>query len=276
VAFSEIEIPWTEQPQEAAGLDAGLASGMVAAVNFATPTFNPIGRSSVFEPGYGEAVRVTTAGLGLRGFQSANYVRLNGPEILPNIITGGTFAAVVVFNAAPSGTYSFVLDTTNRHLSLAFNASFRPSYYGWAGAQNDCQGIAQIAPYEVGRPALIVMQRTTGNLLRVFTHSATENFSTSAIGTGSNNAFISFGWNSSGGGVDSDVTVLQSHAWARLLTTEEIAALYTDWLAVYEPRRIWVPQSGAAPSGPTLGTPTYVPGTLSSSGFQVRVPVTWS
>lgn len=46
------------------------------------------------------------------------------------------------------------------------------------------------------------------------------------------------------------------------------------WDALYEPRRIFVPQ--AAASGlPTLSAATYVPGSLSSSGFRPRVTATY-
>lgn len=40
---------------------------------------------------------------------------------------------------------------------------------------------------------------------------------------------------------------------------------------LFEPRRVWVPQVSAAPSLPTLSLPTYVPGSITSSGFRPRV-----
>lgn len=53
----------------------------------------------------------------------------------------------------------------------------------------------------------------------------------------------------------------------------DIAASTSPWDFIFAPRRIWVPQ--AAISGlPTLSLPTYVPGSLTATGFRPRVTAT--
>lgn len=62
-------------------------------------------------------------------------------------------------------------------------------------------------------------------------------------------------------------------AWNRPLRPAEIQALTENPWQLFEPRRIWVPQSAAA-GLPALSASTYKPGTLTSTGWTPRITAT--
>jgi hypothetical protein len=57
----------------------------------------------------------------------------------------------------------------------------------------------------------------------------------------------------------------------RELTDPEALEINSKRFSVYEERRVYFPVSSAAPSLPTLSTATYVPGSITSTGFRPRV-----
>ena len=72
--------------------------------------------------------------------------------------------------------------------------------------------------------------------------------------------------------------VLAWGVWNRVLTADEAQFLHqavtlSDWNWLFEPRRIWVPQT-AASGLPTLSLSTYKPGTLTASGWTPRITAT--
>lgn len=65
----------------------------------------------------------------------------------------------------------------------------------------------------------------------------------------------------------SELTVLLSY-----VSTPEAAAISANpWGELFAPRRIFVPMSSGAPTLPTLSAATYMPGSITSSGFRPRV-----
>lgn len=60
-------------------------------------------------------------------------------------------------------------------------------------------------------------------------------------------------------------------AYARAPSAEEIALLSRNPWQLFAPKRIWVPITAAGSSLPTLSIPTYVPGSLTTTGFRPRV-----
>ena len=63
---------------------------------------------------------------------------------------------------------------------------------------------------------------------------------------------------------------LLAAGWGRALSPDEVASFSANPWQLFAPRRIWVPQ--AAITGlPTLSLPTYVPGSLTATGFRPRV-----
>lgn len=63
--------------------------------------------------------------------------------------------------------------------------------------------------------------------------------------------------------------------WGRALSDNEIAEVSRDPWQLFAPRRILMP-TVAASTLPTLSAATFVPGSLTSSGFRPRVTATWS
>jgi len=57
---------------------------------------------------------------------------------------------------------------------------------------------------------------------------------------------------------------------------EQRASFYRDPYQIFAPRSIWVPVSASSSTNPTLSLPTFVPGSLTSSGFRPRVTATWA
>ena len=64
------------------------------------------------------------------------------------------------------------------------------------------------------------------------------------------------------------------YAWNRATTAQEAQQLFSDPYALFEPRRIWVPVSAGGSTTYTLSAPTYVPGSITSTGLTARVTVT--
>lgn len=62
--------------------------------------------------------------------------------------------------------------------------------------------------------------------------------------------------------------------WNRVLTADEVLQNYYAPWAVFRPRRIWVPVSAGGATTYTLSAPTYVPGSITSTGLTARVTVT--
>lgn len=59
--------------------------------------------------------------------------------------------------------------------------------------------------------------------------------------------------------------------WNRELSDAEIVALADDPWQIFAPRSILIPTASAAAGLPTLSAPTYVPGSITISGFTGRV-----
>src|SRR5574337_182611 len=60
-------------------------------------------------------------------------------------------------------------------------------------------------------------------------------------------------------------------AWNRALTPAERKNIGRNPWQVFAPQRLWLPTSAAGGSLPTLSAATYMPGSLTSSGFRPRV-----
>jgi hypothetical protein len=70
-------------------------------------------------------------------------------------------------------------------------------------------------------------------------------------------------------------SILLTLYFERQLSAPEMASLHANPWQLFAPRSIWVPVS-ASSTNPTLSLPTYVPGSLTSSGFRPRVTATWA
>ena len=59
------------------------------------------------------------------------------------------------------------------------------------------------------------------------------------------------------------------------ITVAQLRALSDNPWQLLQPRRIWVPVSVASTGAPTLSAATFVPGSITASGFQPRVTITF-
>lgn len=108
----------------------------------------------------------------------------------------------------------------------------------------------------------------------VWRNGALAGTNTSAINTtASDTLAVGAYWDNNVPSLYFNGAIFLAAAWDRALSDYELSSLYQNPWQLFAPRRIWVPQ--AAITGlPTLSLPTYVPGSLTASGFRPRVTAT--
>lgn len=104
----------------------------------------------------------------------------------------------------------------------------------------------------------------TSQYADVWWDGARQHYATHSIASPT---FIITHFGSSGSEEPGDIAMLA--VWARILSDRECAELSRNPWQIFEPRRIFF--SASAPTFPTLSAATYMPGSLTSTGFRPRV-----
>ena len=224
---------------------------------------------------------VVAGGIPTRLFGSSSYVDFTPP---PEIGANTPFTLAWTQQYTAASATSIVLNvnfgSAGTHKSFCVLQSSTAGYYFVAGPR------ASVAVPKWDSIGIPVNGETNRYVLRCFGGSqATSNSDyelwrngvliASAGGSGITNhtgALARIGARDTGAD-PFEGAILDLRMWARILSDAD--ALEESRLEragdLYEPLRIWVPVSGGAPSLPTLSALTTKPGTLTSSGFTVRV-----
>lgn len=262
----QIDLPWTQQPQEAVRLapqysDAGAcllpSLGLVDLVS---------GRQwSIFgAPSQGPDA------LGLSGRASSN-----GWYITPqrNLSGAAQTHIMLVQSTATTGAYAGLLasassDGSSASMSFQRNAADSQWFY-WAGATD----IASTGVSKAFGPSLLVMAGDSSGA-EVWVDGAQVLTSVNGPSAQSTSRIVLFGERSANTGYATSGSVWLYLGLPYRLPASEVARLAKTrpealFAEVFAPRRIFVPMGGA--SLPTLSAATYMPGSLTSSGFRPRV-----
>lgn len=255
-----LERPWTRQPQWAVkarstGIGVGLVAYGTGAVNNDWASVN--GKSRIITP-YGQA----------ESFSSASSQYLTKPCAISVPIT--LFALAATPNDANQGLVGVGATATNgRHL-LYFATGNKVYMFSGSGGT---YGQAQWVPYALNTYYSIVGRVPATNLREVFINGklvATE--TTSVNPAPSNVATVGQTWVSGApqAGLYLNGSVAIWGIWNRALSNYEIQQLYENPWQLFAPRRIPIPTPAAA-AVPTLSASTYVPGSMTSTGWRPQI-----
>lgn len=162
---------------------------------------------------------------------------------------------------------------TQRHL-LYINQNAPAMYSASGGPGVQAVGSASLLTTSPG-PAVWVAGRVASATVREvwLNGRVVAGNNGSVVTTDSNVAAIGAYWNNDTPSLYWNGAIFLAAAWARVLSDDEMIALYENPWQLFAPRRIWVPQAAIA-GLPTLSLPTYTPGSLTATGFRPRVTAT--
>lgn len=283
-----LQRPWTEQPQ--GGVGGPSRADIVRAENLAFPfaTHSTVG--SV-------AVQPSSAGIGPRfSASSANYLT---SSILRMSELTGPITICVAFTRTGSGANStdnllLAADHDSSWVAMPFSVAVYNTgelQIGRSGGSSGNRSWIKTTetPSSVGVPLCAVFRSNTSSagsglssLTSFFANGrkltstiAFEAGTSSAITSTSHSIFVGRQSTSIGTSYAVNAIVHGYFIFNRALSDNECAEISANPWQLFAPRtqRIWPP---AATSGlPTLSAATYVPGSLTASGFRPRVTATY-
>jgi hypothetical protein len=264
-----LQRPWTEQPQDGAGLDygCGIVSGLGFVLNGASPAIATTGqvvtRSGV-STSFGLA-GVATKNAADTGFTAATHAFADNPSQWTGIaVINGTALATNV------GLISFA-DSAGRRYELRASAAGV-----YAVTHNSTYQQSSSAP--ALKTVNVIIGGYDGTSYRLYINGEAITMGAGgAIGAGAastvrhghlaSSATSTFGYLG---------LIYLSGLWpGRWLSYAELDALAQNPWQLFAPRRIFIPYAAAAGGLPTLSAATYVPGSLTSTGFRPRVTATY-
>jgi hypothetical protein len=273
VSAIEHLLPWAQQPQEAAGIDWDnpLARGLLLAV---------AGNGAAGGQQY-----ATPFGIGVRGATAP----------APAVRHGVANSTILVVHALPlpdGGNFWSANDSVYADTSAGWPADLglfmrSPASYGRivVGARNTSGMVVDtgidIDAYPGNLPLggrfvaaatiesdLLVRGFGDGGYAGSSTKLQGHSYNPPAVGAAAPRVGVP-----AGAAADTVTAQLLVLRWGRVLSDDEIAQISANPWQLFEPRRIPVPVAAGA-STYTLGTPTYVPGSITSTGMTARVTVT--
>lgn len=250
-------LPWDRQPEGPTPLDtqSELTDGFVLAWSANAPTLNAAKTAGMRRvSGGGPSFSLSAGGLGANGVGTGHYDA-------PDVSTGAI------------GTLLFVAqctDSTGNH--VLFNGPATSNWFGvssgsWQGWNQSVSAVGAVLPNKVQTIVYV-----TGAVSDIYVDGIKRGTSTAKAMSFSGPELMTLG-----GGFKFKGNCLLALLWNRPLSPDEIAQVSSNPWQVYAPRPTGIYVRGAAAGGiPTLSLPTYTPGSLTSTGFRPRFPVTWA
>src|SRR5574337_841798 len=261
----QIARPWTQQPQEAAGIDYAYSDGLIEVFTAASPTIDAASGATInygagewyFARGIGQEGPYVGAGntnytttlnsrnRNIAASQSVSYLALFTPQAAPTAIT----------TVVKSGSYQnpiIVGDSGRARIGASFRltggtaTTYLTTSYDVVVGQTYC--------------AVVVFDAGRGISMYVDGNHIGDYYDTRSLIVANSNA----SWYSWAG-------IGLAATWVRALHRAEALVLSRRPGQLFAPRRLWLPASAAGGSLPTLSAATYMPGSLTSSGFRPRV-----
>ena len=201
----------------------------------------------------------------------------------PNTLTLSAWSVVDSALSNNSGIISVGLPGVRSSLSLhVVSPSVDPALR--ASNTNGATGLTATGGGVAGQLQHLVGVARSGSDREIYINGASSGTSSvsRAIG-GTSRVLIAADRSGTSGAIGNQARTEGSFAALQLvidrgLADEEVDRLYREQLsdpwALFAPKRIWVPMAAAASGVPTLSLPTYVPGSLTSTGFRPRVTAT--
>lgn len=259
---------WTRQPINPGLPVAGRFSHWTYA---AVPAF---GRSS-------HSRGASAAGLAL--FWGDNAAPSAEPDLQNSRIwvCSGDFTALMVFartgftlNAFPMIWRRATINVTAGRAGFAYTSSGAP-YVLWRNANDS--GFVEVVSTSGAAPLntpIVFAAKKAGSTLTVWRNGLLEQ-TVSNVDNGTSNISGDLAYGPQGSG-SACGTELYLASWSPVAVADvEMQNLGRNPWQLFAPRRILVP-TVAASTLPTLSAATFVPGSLTSSGFRPRVTATWS
>jgi hypothetical protein len=281
-----LQRPWTEQPQEPALPEGGEYANPLFALLPSGAGFINFGRSFATFPVSGTAA--VSVGPGGRGVVGPAYAGTGGVPLTNNaeFRFSGSAGTLIFHLREPdlSGIGSPIIysvrDGTTTHVSFFIN--------------DDNATVYQQLAFQIGTTTLTAASYTIvenqddvvavswgANGMRIFSRSSGGLVASNATTTlPSTNTVQPFLLNRSTGARGNPGLIYSAFGYQRQLADAEIVSAISGSGAPYAEllasRRIYIPYAAAAGNWPNiLSAPTYVPGSLTSTGFRPRVTATY-
>lgn len=270
----QIARPWTQQPQEAVGVD--WTNPLTRGLRFAHNPAHAIEATRQMRP----SVDAATLGIGPLGRSHTGSKRQwqTGP-ILPT--NQSTVLAVLALPSLAAWTYAYLFGTGEAWNQYAMFALYHngANYFGGfaSGGTGSLDLPLGITLADLQTPRVLSIRTQGAGTGEVQAHFDGRLTMTATVGNVS--AVTPVGSVSGVGYIaasDADAGSLYGDVylvlvWDRALSDDELLSVHRNPWQVISPRRIWLPASAAGGSLPTLSAATYMPGSLTSSGFRPRV-----
>ena len=267
MALRELLLPWGAQPQEATDVDVstGFARQLKCLWTGAGYWYGPA--EGTYSRQIGSAADVAVYGRGRTTFSVVASTSPSGrlPDGSFGTASAGTFLAVV---RVPTGTATASLKggaTGDMHIRVTSGANLVFVKRG-VSVRITASGV-------VAQGGVYVVAGSYGAENRLYCNGVLVGVDSGGLVTAQGTA----AWVGHDGGAAedwSDGGIGLIAAWDRQLSTDEVCELSANPWQLFEPQRIWVPVSAGGSTTYTLSAPTYVPGSITSTGLTARVTVT--
>ena len=255
--FREERIPWDSQPQEAVTVDSRL-KGRIQAVLLAGANIDSGGRTFQLFAGANTTLAATPGGIG----ESLLISSAVSVAASPAAVAGSTWSIILgVVRVAGSSAYPYCLKPTSAAYGLTLEHSSvggRAAYYDGATLQDSGFSLA------AGEHAVIGLT-WNGTGYTWFKNGLKTAYAAGiSAGTGA--------WLFASFGIFTNRAIWTLAAFtSSALTDVEMRGATGQW-GIFEPQSIPVYVAGAGGVHlPTPSLPTYLPGSLTSTGFRPRV-----
>lgn len=260
----EIRRPWTQQPHAVCRADTDRFPSLLLAWSGALPLYDAVSQSNGYIAGDSNQITSSLDASGVSAQFSGAAVaagiilarKITLPSNAPWTIAWSSAAEGVSTNGMILGEYN----TANSWIRIDKSAN-RIIFTNATGA-----GVALTSTTLTADPThWLLMADGSGSVALyrngkyVSSGSATTSFVLNSIGYAYNLASYAL-----------KGSVNYCFAFATDLSDLAMEFVYNPW-QVFAPQRIFVPMASGAPTLPTLSAATYVPGSLTSSGFRPRV-----
>lgn len=264
-----LERPWTRQPPVAVGVDRGnpISKGLVALF---VPTMGPgniVGTSKLFLP----TIKLPTT-KGITG-------RFSGEVSSEASILTSDFSFVTAFICSNTGNATSSLigrgpTSSSNNTGFGFNATHSNSSYSGAVYCGSSYSI-------IGKPTggtlasntlYVIGAGVSGSAGAVYSGGIKTASVSSGLSARDLTGRLTFGVNSQLS--DSFLVApdfLFYAQWNRWLLDVEFASISSNPWQLFAPLRIPIPTAAAAATVPTLSASTYVPGSLTSTGWRPQI-----
>lgn len=270
----EIRRPWTQQPQGADGID--WANPLTRGLRFAYNPAHALELTRQILP----SVDAATTGIGPLGrSHTGKKLQWQTGPILPT--AQSTVLAVLALPSLAAWTQVFLFSTGEAWNQYAMFALFHngSSYSGGfaSGSSGTLERVLGITVAELQTPRVLSIRTQGSGTGEQQAHLDGRLTMTTTVGNAS--AVTPAGSVSGVGYIassDADAGALYGDMylvllWDRALSDDELLSVHRNPWRVLAPRRLWLPTSAAGGSLPTLSAATYMPGSLTSTGFRPRV-----